>query len=133
MLCKINSEDNNHLFIQCSFSRIVWSRIVHRQQFKIDWAGKSFVHYWESWTSKSTISNRLAAITCWNIWNERNKVIFEDKVPSTWNVVYKTIGSFTKKLCPQTKLTVRQRTIISKDGYSITFFDGASSVGGINC
>jgi hypothetical protein len=106
---------------------------VHRQQFKIDWAGKSFVDCWESWTSNSTVSNRLATITCWNIWNERNKVIFEDKVPSAWNVVYKTLGSFTKNPCSQTKQTIRQRPIISKDGYSIAFFDGATTTGGINC
>jgi ribonuclease HI len=92
-----------------------------------------FIDCWDSWTTNYSVSNRLAAITCWNIWNTRNKAIFEDKIPSAWDVVFRTLGSFTSAPCSQTFQITRQRPIILKNGFTCAQFDGASSAGGLNC
>jgi ribonuclease HI len=133
ILCKHNTEDIDHLFVHCSFSKAVWSRISYRLHFKNTWAGNTLIECLDSWTKNNAVSNRLAAITCWNIWIERNKAIFEEKAPSAWVVVYKTLGSpFTFPLIQKVQ-NIRQRPIALYEDCTCAFFDGASTVGGQNC
>jgi hypothetical protein len=132
-MCKQSGEDINHLFLHCSFSKSVWHLLTHRLHIKSAWSGASFLDCWDSWTKDFSVSNRLAAITCWNIWISRNKTVFEDKPPCAWEVVYRILNSFQSAPSSKTKQLTRQRPIQLKTGFACAQFDGASSTGGINC
>jgi ribonuclease HI len=72
----------------------------------------------------------LAALTCWYIWLERNKAIFEERSPSVSAVVYKILGSHTWLLQSLKPTPIRVCTITYQEGYSITCFDGVAILGG---
>jgi hypothetical protein len=115
LLCKHFGEDLNHLFIHCSFLNQYGTRILHKLHINFAWAGNTFIDCWDSWTSNPAVSNRLAAILCWNIWLARNKAIFEDKIPLCLGCVYKILSSFSIVPCKPSSLNTRQRPIFKND------------------
>jgi hypothetical protein len=75
----------------------------------------------------------MSSLTCWFIWLERNKVIFYEKSPSVWAVVYKTLGSLNRLPQSQKLISIRTCPITQIDGYTIGCFDGASITCGLIC
>jgi ribonuclease HI len=61
------------------------------------------------------------------------QILFEGKSPSTWVVVYKTLGALDKSPSVIKKQSLRLSPIIRINGYALDFFDGASVAGGSNC
>jgi hypothetical protein len=82
VLCKRSTEDINHLFIDCLFTKKVWNRIKTIQNHKRIWEGKTLSECFYIWIKDKSVSPTLATIICWCIWTERNMAIFESAVPS---------------------------------------------------
>jgi hypothetical protein len=82
ILCKQSTEDINHLFLQCTFTKLVWERIKTIQKIKRNWEGITLSDCFNLWTKDKSISPTLATLTCWFIWIERNKAIFDNSSPS---------------------------------------------------
>jgi hypothetical protein len=76
------SEENEHLFIHCAFTKRVWQKIITSKHYNQTWEGTDLDNCLTNWTKNKTIPSSLAALTCWFIWLERNASIFEGKLPS---------------------------------------------------
>jgi hypothetical protein len=111
----------------------VWAKSTHFIKIKKSWDGTSLSDSIASWTKEKSISKKLVALTCWFIFLERNKVIFYEKEPSVWVVVYKILGSLNISPSPQKSIALRTCPITQFDGYAIACFDGASISGGLIC
>ncbi|KAJ3674406.1 hypothetical protein LUZ60_005022 [Juncus effusus] len=85
VLCNANTEDRDHLFVNCSFTRATWRLAEHYSNAPahLTLAG-SLPQTWEKCRKlnrngqKAVWQTLLAAIT-WSIWKERNARIFRNK------------------------------------------------------
>jgi hypothetical protein len=132
-LCCQKAKDTHHLFIDCMFTKSVWTNYAHILNFNHLWDGPSLANCMDSWVKDFQISNSIMILLCWLIWNERNKCLFEGHIPSAWAVVLKFLGAFKLNLPDWTTQRVRQNSILRRDGYSLATFDGATLAGGTNC
>jgi ribonuclease HI len=132
-LCKHNTEDINHLFIQCTFTKLVWERIKTIQKYKKNWEGDTLSDCFNSWTEDKSVSSILAALTCWYIWIERNKAIFENTSPSVLSVVIKTLRSLKRHPTTQKHIPLRACLITQLVDTTTACFDGATQTGGKQC
>ena len=94
-LCNSDEESANHLLIKCSFTKAVWHLLSNIFNLKNLWDGCTVSECLTQWSSDISAPVSLAAYTCWNIWLERNRVIFEDCIPSPHALVYRIAVSFT--------------------------------------
>ena len=93
--CLRNNEDHNHLFFECSYTKVLWWNVYDRCDIPrmtrsldkwirwatITWHGKSFVNF----------SRKLGfAATVYCIWQEQNARSFAD-VSKTSNLVFDQI------------------------------------------
>jgi hypothetical protein len=82
------------------------------------------------WSSEKSVPVSLAALACWHLWIERNKVLFEDRSPSIFSVVHRILDSFswqpsTIKVFPNKVCEITQA-----EGYTLACFDGATQSNG---
>jgi len=70
---------------------------------------------------------------CWQIWLERNRVLFEDSRPNPHRVYSKIRASFNWNLPKVRDHPPRVLSIDLTEGHSIAFFDGAALANGSNC
>ena len=91
-LCDTEEESSNHVFARCGFAYEVWSMIWK-------WCKLDPIYVFEvedllllyknvagpKWSKK--IIRGIVMITCWAIWKERNKKVFEDSSPNVLQVV----------------------------------------------
>jgi hypothetical protein len=70
---------------------------------------------------------------CWQIWLERNRVLFEDSSPNPPRVYSKIRASFNWNLPKVRDHPHRVLSIDLTEGHSIAFFDGAALANGSNC
>jgi len=68
ILCKNHSEDINHLFIDCCFSKMIWDRLKVFFKFKKNWEGKDLSNCFYKWTKEKMVAPSLTTITIWYIW-----------------------------------------------------------------
>jgi hypothetical protein len=94
LLCKNAPEDLQHLLIHCPFSKEVWYRSIKHFSIPIDWCGSSISDCFSLWSSHKSAPPSLAVHISWQIWLERNRVIFEDGLPSLPTVFHKILVSF---------------------------------------
>jgi hypothetical protein len=86
-LCKNDSENTDHLFIHCPFTKSVWNKINSIKNYKQEWGGSNLDDSLSKWTKNRSASTSLAPLICWFVWLERNAMIFEEKTPSAQSVV----------------------------------------------
>jgi ribonuclease HI len=72
-----------------------------------------------------SVSPTLTAITCWYLWLERNKSIFENVVPSAHLVIYKILGLYRLHTSSSPHVPIKECLIQYVEGSSIVFFNGA--------
>ena len=82
-LCNDEAETNSHLFLECSFTQSLWMQTHF-------WNGLQLpqqINFIDVVEVVLKILNSLdfdtLCIACWMIWNYRNKLIFENKTPSS--------------------------------------------------
>jgi hypothetical protein len=77
----------NHLFIHCRFSTRLWEKVAEWFHNSViqpgDWVGLSIELWWRNMTN-SQIPNckaisSLALLVTWELWNERNVRVFNNK------------------------------------------------------
>ena len=76
------------------------------------------------WIADKSVSFEIAVLTCWCLWIERNRGIFENKRPSVFLVMHKVMGLFRHKSNIVPNLAVKECFILH-EGTTIAFFDGA--------
>jgi ribonuclease HI len=85
------------------------------------------------WLTRSSSPPCLVIQYCWQIWLERNRVLFEDSRPSPPRVWSKILASFNWQTPMDRFLPQRALSIDLTEGHSIAFFDGAALSNGTNC
>lgn len=93
-LCRRAQEDIQHLLIHCEFTKDVWSRLLKHLNLPFTWSSDTITDYFTSWHLNKSLPISLAVHTCWNLWIERNKALFEDRSPSTLAVFHRVLASF---------------------------------------
>jgi len=128
--CKNVSEENAHLFIHCSFTKSIWDKIRSIKNIRDNWDGVDLDVCLTRWMKNKNNSSSFAAHICWNIWLERNAVIFEGKKPSIQSVVIKALGA-TK--IPEVNMNTTSNQRVRLDvplEFSLACFDGAAQING---
>jgi hypothetical protein len=132
-LYRVATDDITHLFINCPFTQTAWAKILTILKLNFTWSGHSLNDCMETWTSNKAASKKLPVLLCWYLWLERNKALFEGKPPTINSVVHPTLCLLTKFPSAVNVLPSRQSPIFRLSGYTLAFFDGASSAGGALC
>ncbi|CAN0925334.1 Putative ribonuclease H protein At1g65750 [Linum grandiflorum] len=91
-LCLVDSESEDHLFLQCDFDMLVWARISSKlsifgplhatiRECISAWKGMNYIYEFQT-----SMKVSLHAIM-WFLWLEWNEKIFSDKAKTTEEVV----------------------------------------------
>jgi len=121
VLCKSNSKDINHLFIDCVFTKKIWERLKFTLKIKRKWEGKDMSDCFFHWIKDKSVSPSLVGITCWFIWLERNKATFENLFPSVHSIMFKVLGLYKLHSSTQAHVPIKDCMISYLDGSSIAF------------
>ena len=78
----MESETNEHVGFECSFTRRVWSEIEAKLRYFNFWQGILVLDCVKNWILKDDIRYiYLPVLVFWFIWNARNLCCFEDIQP----------------------------------------------------
>lgn len=84
VLCHMEGECLNHLYLHCSFSRAIWTHFLAK--LDCTWVmPNNLVELFDIWGIGGMREKGMCFWGClpqaviWNIWKERNLIIFEDK------------------------------------------------------
>lgn len=124
-LCKKESEDINHIFIQCLVTVMIWHYVCAELQVSMTWRHSSLSLCFDRWIIEHKRHKSLPLFICWGVWLLRNGIIFEDRLLNWMNTGIKII-SFFKEFFKETKPR-RIRVVPSLDINLelVGFFDGA--------
>jgi ribonuclease HI len=125
IFCKNHAESIDHLFISCVFTKKLWVLLKNSLKLKRIWSGQDITDAYYNWITDKTVPSEVAALTCWFLWIERNRGIFENKRPSVFSVMHKVMGLFRHKSNIVPNL-VKECFILHEEGTTIAFFDGAA-------
>jgi ribonuclease HI len=85
------------------------------------------------WTKDKSAPASLAATTCWHIWIERNKALFEECSPSYRSVVHRISVTFSWQPTIPKSIPNRVCDITQTEGFTLACFDGAALANGECC
>ena len=89
-LCDQAEETLDHLLISCVFSRQMWFNLLHGLGLQALAPGlddKVFDDLWDNLSNKLSGQvrkgvNSLVTLGAWNLWNHRNRCVFDGAVPN---------------------------------------------------
>ncbi|PWA92737.1 RNA-directed DNA polymerase, eukaryota, Reverse transcriptase zinc-binding domain protein [Artemisia annua] len=91
-LCDVEDEDCSHIFVKCGFAFGVWSNILRWCNIRLvlinDMEDLFKLHKQVTgpkWAKK--IIRGIVMVTCWAMWNVRNKKVFDNTTPKVVDVV----------------------------------------------
>jgi ribonuclease HI len=109
--------------------------VLNHLSLLLIWSGITFFNCYSRWLDQSTAPKTVPALISWQIWNARNKAIFESRPPSLQVVLKNFLLSFNWKLPsqspPKHKLDVCSLHCL--EGYTVAWFDGAALANGGSC
>jgi hypothetical protein len=100
---------------------------------RISWKGVTLNECMDEWNNKIDLSKKLPLLVCWHIWLDRNKLLFEGKIPSARAIVHKAIVALGNLSITTKVQNLRVNYINRINGFAVAFFDGASEAGGSIC
>ena len=90
-MCEEEEETIDHLLIHCKFAKMLWDLIL--SIVGISWVfPQSVLHTLLAWQGAAVGKRRkkiwFAAPLClfWNLWHARNRLVFENEVPSAQRI-----------------------------------------------
>jgi hypothetical protein len=95
-LCYRDSETVLHLFVNCPFTHHLWKFLHTVFSLSSPWGGNSLTNCFDTWLKKEKVYITLPSLACWFIWLERNKCLFESRIPSIQGVAIKIRGMVEK-------------------------------------
>lgn len=98
-LCDQVLESANHLFLECPFAKEVWNEMVGSDAALVHTVTtvSSIPDYWTELSKGSKEQITTTSYTVWNIWNERNRRIFQGKkmrALAVANLTRNEVGNF---------------------------------------
>jgi ribonuclease HI len=132
-LCKIETEDLNHLLIHCSFADYIWTATSQHFSLQTAWKGASVMDCFSKWHSDKSAPLPLAAIVCWWLWIERNQALFENRPPNRPAVLHRIFSSFHWRPSSLKPSKIKACVQHLAEGYTLICFDGAAQQNGLCC
>ena len=96
ILCNVPLESGIHLCLMCPFAQETWSRVATWENFSnlqpaIQNNTDTLIQWWESTLpsipkERRREFNGMAIYIMWNLWNERNRRIFDNKYSTALQV-----------------------------------------------
>lgn len=91
-MCDIEEESVSHVFVSCGFAFGVWSKVWRWcRLFPDDIGSIEDMLSWQNLVPNTGRGRKLLRaiimVTCWAIWKERNKVVFQNSIPQVVGVV----------------------------------------------
>ena len=73
-LCKCDVESNQHIGVDCPYSKCVWKEIEDKLNIQNLWVGDTILICLKNWVYKSQVKTirSLPLIVSWFIWKSRN-------------------------------------------------------------
>jgi ribonuclease HI len=133
LLCRSGPEDLLHLLLYCPFSKAVWQQASNFFSLQIPWRGSSINDAFTRWFSAISAPHSLVIHFGWQLWLERNRVLFEGAKPSLHRVYFKTLFSFKLKQDTRSFPPPRAMFLDLAEGHTLAFFDGAAQTNGARC
>lgn len=80
LLCRQDKETNDHLFLDCQFTKLVWSEVEVQVSKGSLWVMPSLEEYFQVFFVRSDLKEvrALPLLVAWSIWLARNANIFEE-------------------------------------------------------
>jgi hypothetical protein len=97
-LCGISEENSNHLFVECRFTKDIWINILKKLRIESSWEGEKIGDCYENWIKKKENWKELPGFLCWEVWKQRNLVIFEGRPISKEKVCNSILQDLGEKL-----------------------------------
>ena len=97
VLCKDDGESNNHIVVDCRFTKQLWKEVEGSTSLQERWNGTMVEECLrKSHRNKETEPYRsLQAFIRWSIQKARNKKIFEDKYVPTFFCVAQSLSTLS--------------------------------------
>jgi len=131
VLCSDDTEDINHLFVFCRFTKYIWSCLAHYYNFAWAWDDLPVRENFANWHRLQHQRLHFPILVCWIMWNNRNRIIFDHHKLSASTIIYQISQLYG--LYPDKKhLKKRQSKILPQPdtwAQNIATFDGASQGG----
>jgi hypothetical protein len=79
-LCKNEGETAQHLFLDCSYIRMVWTEVSSSLAKKFRWEGHTLEQAWRNWWENLSYKRYriLPLLIIWGVWLARNEAIFNE-------------------------------------------------------
>lgn len=132
-LCKLDAEDVHHLLVHCPFVKEVWQHTSKFLPHPVFWSGPTFTACLSDWITHKSNPPSLAVHISWQVWKERNRVIFDGHSPSVLAVAHRVWASFHWLPSTLKTFTPKSCSIQLTEGYSLACFDGAATSNGHCC
>lgn len=132
-LCTDNSEDINHLFVFCRYTKYIWSYLVHTFNFAWAWDDLPVCENFDNWTRMQPKKLHFPILVCWIIWKARNGIIFDHIRRSARSIIYhitQLYGLYPDKEIMK-KRQLQTTTLQEIHTQHFGTFDGAAQCG--NC
>jgi len=97
-LCNQAQETIDHLLVSCVFARQLWFNLLLRfglQELAPNLEDEKFDDWWATASRRVTGQvlnglNSIIILGAWNLWNHRNRCVFDGASPSISNIISST-------------------------------------------
>lgn len=80
-ICSNVPESIDHILFGCIRAREIWRTTSNKVYLDKNFNSSFVDRWWKINSSTSMDELELIAVTCWSIWNDRNKIIHGEIVP----------------------------------------------------
>jgi hypothetical protein len=120
------AETTLHLMKHCSFTQQVWLHVTLSLNLNSSWRGATLQACFLDWSNSCTSFPHFPAIFCWNIWLERNRVLFDSGRPSTNLISQRILGSIDIPRARNYPARLSRLPPVLDGGTIVGWFDGAA-------
>jgi len=93
-ICRRSNETVDHIFTDCSFSKLVWDLLPNSYRKP---PPSSSISYW-FWNQPSESDCTVGTVNYWNLWKTRNNYIFEYIPVNPFSVIQKAAHFLLERL-----------------------------------
>jgi ribonuclease HI len=132
ILYRINYESIPHIFIDCTFTKLVWNKLTLVLNLPNMWTGSTLHDCLENWASTYFTLPHLPDLVCWFIWLTRNRELFENTSVSLNFVCFRILGELKIEKKKRTSAPRFIQPILHMIGNN-AWFDNTSQNSGLQC
>jgi len=131
VMCKEDTENTDHLFVHCNFTKRIWYLMGDDHSCAHDWGGLTLAENFEVWARCHPKFVHFPALVSWTIWRVRNNIIFYSHRPSVGTIIYwiSRLCGYYPALETKIKKYVLTHNIPVSTILNIGTFDGAAQGG----